>query len=335
MKNLLLASTALVLSAGLANAQALNITGEGRMGVTGTNQTGANVWTIENRLTLNFNVSVQADHGLTFGAWARARTSGTTTAGLSGSRVWVEASGLRLTFGNQDGAIRQAGAAFGYAGGCSVGYEGGQQCLDSVGLLGGQGQNSTGADNEQMAQIQYTMGDTRVNVSHGRTTGTEIGIRSSFDAFTVALGYGRYNAGTFSTYSNSATTGIGAVQLFNDDTITVSARYNGGSWTVGAIVARMNFNAFQNINNAGVPLGVVAGNLSYTNWQINGSADLGGGTLYGFIGRVFQGNVIGVDYGYGLGGGATLHAGVERINGQFNIAGNNITTASVGVAFNF
>ena len=33
MKNILLATTALVLSAGIANAQAVTITGEGRMGL--------------------------------------------------------------------------------------------------------------------------------------------------------------------------------------------------------------------------------------------------------------------------------------------------------------
>jgi outer membrane protein OmpU len=337
MKKLLLASTALVLSAGLANAQALNITGEGRMGVQGSNQTGTWVWNLENRLTLNFNVSVQADHGLTFGAWARARTGNTYASPISGSRVWVEANGLRVTFGNQDGAIRQSGVAFGYAGGCGVGYEGGQQCLDSVGLLSSHGQNSTGPDNEQMAQLQYTMGDTRVNLSHGRTTGTELGIRTSFDAFTVAFGYGRYDAGTIGTVANGdwTVTGVSAVQLFLDDTITLSARYNGGSWSVGAIVARISTVAFQNISAAGVPLGIVAANNTWTNWQINGSVALGGGTVYGFAGRVYDGNVVGVNYGYGLGGGATLSVGAEHIQDQFGVAGNDITTASLGVAFNF
>ena len=72
MKKILLASTALVLSAGLAHAQAVRITGEGRMGIMYTNA-GGGVWAQENRLQFNFNVAVEADHGLTFGAWTRAR----------------------------------------------------------------------------------------------------------------------------------------------------------------------------------------------------------------------------------------------------------------------
>ena len=112
MKNILLATTALVLSAGLAHAQAVTITGEGRMGLMYTS--GGAGWSQENRLTLNFNVAVQADHGLTFGAWTRGRISGRGASGvLAGSRVWVEASGLRVTFGNTDGALATFGASHG------------------------------------------------------------------------------------------------------------------------------------------------------------------------------------------------------------------------------
>ena len=57
--------------------------------------------------------------------------------------------------------------------------------------------------------------------------------------------------------------------------------------------------------------------------------------MYGFAGRVYDGNVVGVNYGYGLGGGATLSVGAEHIQDQFGVAGNDITTASLGVAFNF
>lgn len=297
MKNVLLATTALVLSAGLANAQAVTITGEGRMGIMydSTAPFAGSSWTQENRLTLNFNVSVQGDHGLSFGAWTRARmsmvagTAGTANQGVfSGSRVWVEANGLRLTFGNQDGAIRGAGASHGYAGGCGIGYEGGTLCGDSVGLLGvSQGQNSNGADNEPMIGLRYTMGTTTVAVSHARGGATEIGVRGRFDAFTVAAGFTNGGAGA-SSY-------------------TVSGHYNAGSWGVGLIVARIG--------------GAV------TNYALSGNAQLGGGNLYGYVGRVGGANAYGLSYGYGLGGGATLTVGAERVAAQ--------TVASVGVAFNF
>ena len=129
MKNILLASTALVLSAGMASAQGLTISGQGRMGVQ-YNSTMAQTTMQENRLQFNFNVSVAADNGLTFGAYSRVRINNggtfldpafpaTSARGgfFSGSRVWGEIAGFRITVGNQDGAVRGAGTAFGYAGG--------------------------------------------------------------------------------------------------------------------------------------------------------------------------------------------------------------------------
>ena len=312
MKKILLASTALVLSAGLAQAQGLSISGQGRMGIqyNSTGIAGGSNYQAESRLQLNFNVSVQGDNGLTFGAYSRARMQTGAPTGLggfnvaqpgmfSGSRVWVEASGLRLTIGNTDGALRGPGTAFGYAGGCGVGYEGGQLCADSMGLLGvSQRFNSTGAPTAQRIRVDYTMGDTRVAVSNDRSGATEVGIRTSFDAWTVALGYTNGNG-------NAASGGWAA----NQAVTTVSAGYNGGSWSAGV---------------------GVAGGGGNTNYVLQGSANMGGGSLYGFVGRVASSATYGLSYGYGLGGGATLVAGAER-----NTAGAGVTTASLGVVFNF
>ncbi|WP_417586569.1 porin [Pararhodobacter oceanensis] len=310
MKKILLATTALALSAGVANAQALTISGEGRMGVRyddsafgGTNA-GSN-YMIENRLQFNFNVAVEGDHGLTFGAYSRARMQmGGPAAALStaqtgmfaGSRVWVESNGLRLTFGNVDGAIRGAGVSHGYAGGCTVGYEGGQQCGDTAGLLGvSHAHNSTAAASAQRVRVDYSMGDTRIAVSHDRGGATELGVRTSFDAFTVALGY---TNGTGNAAANGFVAGT--------DVVALSGHYDGGSWGAGLLVAR---------------------GTGATNFSLSASAQLGGGEAYGYIGRVGGSNAYGLNYGYGLGGGANLVVGAERVAAR--------TTASVGVVFGF
>jgi len=285
MKKLLLASTALVFSAAVANAQAVSIGGEGRMGIMGIDTGAGWTWAQENRLQFNFSVSVEADHGLTFGAFSRARMTNGATGVFSGSRVWVESNGLRLTFGNTDGAVRGAGVAFGYLGGCGVGYEGGQQCGDSMGLLGvTHGFASTGGGAASRVRVDYSMGSTRVAVSHDRGGDTEIGARTSFDAWTVAIGY----------------------TTFGVNVTTASVAYNGGSWSAG--------------------VGLATGGGT-TNYVLQGSANVGGGSLYGYVGRVFGANSYGLNYGYGLGGGATLSVGAERVGA--------VTTASVGVAFGF
>lgn len=303
MKKLLLASTALVLSAGLAHSQALNITGHGRMGILydSTGLWGASNYRQENRLQFNFNVAVEGDHGLTFGAYSRARISNASIGVFSGSRVWVEASGLRLTFGNQDGAIQTAGLV----GAVSIGYTGGTFAGGSAGMwIYPQAFSSTGTGAPHRASVSYSMGDVTAMLSYDRagTYGvgtpavTELGVNGTFGAFSAAVGYASSVAGAA-----------------NSRIVTVSGAYNGGSWTVGAIVADLQ------------TLG--------TNYALTGTAQLGGGTARAYIGRYIDGapatsdNAWGLAYHYGLGGGASVAGGVERING--------VTTGNVGVVFNF
>jgi hypothetical protein len=299
-----------------------------------------NEWAQENRLQLNFTVGVTADHGLTFGAFSRVRITNGATGVFSGSRVWVEASNLRLTFGNVDGAIRGAGVSHGYAGGCGVGYVGGHYCGDTAGLVGGvgtvgaalpgitimpgqtQGFASTGGGPAARARLDYSFGDTRVALSSDRNGSTEFGVRSRFDAFTVALGYSnRANIAV-----PSATT-LFTGQQVRGSVLAVSAHYNGGSWGVGALVTRIAYSG-------------ALSPLNHTNYSLSGNVELGGGNLYAYVGRVNHAsvvngripfNTVGISYGYGLGGGATLTAGLERWSG----AGITYNSASVGVAFSF
>jgi hypothetical protein len=373
MKKILLASTALVLSAGIAQAQAVRITGEGRMGILYERVSGdegsASAWAQENRLQLNFTVGVTADHGLTFGAFSRVRITNGATGVFSGSRVWVEASNLRLTFGNVDGAIRGAGVSHGYAGGCGVGYVGGHYCGDATGLLGlstlglvpgylsaagaaqpGQthGFASTAGGPAARIRLDYSFGDTRVALSHDRDAATEFGIRSRFDAFTVALGYSnRVTYGVlaaavpgasytgFTYVANSAVPRAGNV-------LSLSGHYNGGSWGVGLHVVRMSYS-----NTAA--FAATEADMGHTNWTLSGNVELGGGNLYAYVGRTsiafldvggsaairVPTNTLGVSYGYSLGGGATLTAGIERAAMRFPGRNATYTSASVGVAFNF
>jgi hypothetical protein len=289
MKKFLLASTMLVASATLANAQALTISGEGRMGVQYDNfGFGGTNWRTEQRLTLDFNVAIEADHGLTFGAWTRARMStlgwGVSMFGVfSGSRVWVEANGLRLSFGNMDGALATVGSSHGWLGGCGVGYEYGVLCGDTAGLWTIAHQENAFGPGANLIMASYEMNNYQVAVSHQRGVSTEIAARGTFGAVTVAAGYAT-----------------------NFDVWTLSGHYDGGAWGVGAIVA----------DGPGA-----------TNWALSGSAQLGGGSLYGYVGREFGANAYGLSYGYGLGGGADIIAGAERVGAN--------TVASVGVVFAF
>lgn len=278
MKKLLLASTALLASATFANAQGLTITGEGRMGIQAFYNGTSWSWTQEQRLRLDFSVAVEADHGLTFGAWSRAEMNSawpgvSNAGGFSPARVWVEANGLRLTFGNSDGALASYGYSHGWLGGCMVGYEGGQLCGDTAGLLvaGTHLQTDVAVAHPAQVMLSYEGENFAVAVSDQRGGSTEIGGNATFGAFSVGAGYND----TF-------------------DVATVSGHYDGGSWGVGALVAW---------------------NSTQTNWALSGTVALGGGELYGYVGEVFSDGTYGLSYSYGLGGGANLVIGGEHIGG--------------------
>ena len=372
MKRLLLSTSLLVASAGLAHAQAVTITGEGRMGVVyetislgGASFSG----TIqENRLVLNFTVAVSGDNGLSFGGSSRVQinnggsipvVTGFTVdpvtgalvpavrvvSGFAGSQIYVEANGLRLSFGNLDGAIINSGVASGYPG-CGIGYVGGHYCGDSAGLVGlfyiglnnpaplppnavwqaaqAQEQDYTGGGAPARARLDYSFGTTSISLSHDRGGATELGVRSTFDAFTVALGYSNRVAVTIATPAGFE----GA--LVGGSVVTLSGRYDGGTWGVGILAARLSYDGAFNAFN-------------HTNWAVSGNVELGGGNLYAYVGRVFHAGVggrvpfstAGISYGYGLGGGATLTVGVERLSTNALLGGVSFTSASLGVAFTF
>jgi len=325
MKKILLATTALVLSAGIVQAQAV-INGQGRMGLQYNSHGWGGIWSgdwrQEHRLRLNINVAVDGDHGLRFGAFTRAQmASGNNQINsdgvFSGANVFVESNGLRLTFGNQDGAI----ASIGYTGNRGIGYTGGT-FGGNFGYLIGSGIHeleSTAGERNGLASLRYTMGDLSVMVSsndHFTNTApnqrhTEVAVRYRYDAMTFALG---------------ATSGIPTTGAAGNIR-TVSANYNGGGWQAGLMYTR------------------VARNNAATGVSLTGSFDLAGGTLNGYVARRsatgLSATDMGVGYAYGLGGGASISAGVER-NGAGGPAMGTIpalatarTRAEVGIVFNF
>jgi len=304
MKFVLLSAGLLAVTPVVANAQALSISGNGRMGVQydsngfTTHGGTATNWRTESRLRLNFAVAVEADHGLRFGGFTRLElgtggSSATTmaVAPFSGARVWVEASGLRLTFGNQDGAIATSGTARGVGG--RVGYEDGQLHGEIGGLrgvitrFGGTSASGANTDGQQTIHARYSGDGFEVALSTERERGIEIAARARFDAITVAAGHQTARGGTVRAS-------------------TVSAHYNAGAWGLGGLVARVG---------------------TQTNWSVAVNAGLGGGEAYGYVGRVGGARSFGLSYGYGLGGGANIIAGGERVGSR--------TTGSLGVAFRF
>ena len=270
MKKILLASTALAFSAGMASAQ-VAVGGYGFMGIT-NNAAGT---TVNHGARLTFTGTVQADHGVTFTMFARQTIS---AGGNTGSvfalspaapnavannatfdrlRVDVSAMGLTLSVGNTNGAVRTlARTAYYY------GYNDG-------GIYGADtGSTGTGfqTDGQQNVTARY-----------------------NYDAFSVAVSapIAGGSAEIAARYSASGITVAAGVNTAAGNPYALHASYNGGDWTIGAGYASLN-NRF-----------VVGGSYNFDAFTIGAAVQsTGGATDYG------------LNVGYNLGGGATLSATV-------------------------
>ncbi len=192
MKKVLLASTALVLSAGIAAAD-VSVGGDGRMGVRNNGDDGDLAFT--SRIRISFSASGETDAGLAFGGSVRADNyeDDQATGGTEGS-VFIEGSFGKITMGDTSGAPEAA-----------VGD------LSGVGLTGLGDRNEfvylTNSD-RPAARWDYTVADFGVHVSAdnpGPAGDQGYGLAVTYGAGDISLGLG-YEEGNF-----GATTGVGHI----------------------------------------------------------------------------------------------------------------------------
>jgi len=155
MKKVLLASTALVLSAGVAAAD-VSVGGDGRIGITSYDAVNDGDLTLESRIRISFSASGETDAGLAFGGSIRADNAGGGASGTDGS-VFIEGSFGKLTVGDTSGAPE---AAVGDA--SSVGLTGVGDFSELTYLSNNTG---LGADAREAARWDYTTGDLGLHVS--------------------------------------------------------------------------------------------------------------------------------------------------------------------------
>ena len=113
MKKALIASTALVMTAGFAAAD-VTISGYGRTGVQyyedGIITVGGNDTQVISRLRMNIDASTSTDQGVDFGArfrlqWDQGNSSRGDDASTNAGKIFVTASGLTVEVGNVDTAL--------------------------------------------------------------------------------------------------------------------------------------------------------------------------------------------------------------------------------------
>jgi outer membrane protein OmpU len=270
MKNLLIASTALVASAGFASAD-IALDGSANMGVK-YNAGAANTTTIHHEVDFGISGSGTTDGGLTFGASLDVddqidAVAGTNNGNVNDSEVFISGAFGTLTVGSVDPATDGMGIS-------DIGFDGIGVDDDAEGM------RTAGTSND--VHFSTTFGALGVIVA-GSTTLSDASIRLSYDFgdFNASLGHAENNgAGA----NRSATT----IQLGGTfGAVAAKAFYTDGSGSVTT-------------NGYGIDMGYTMGATTFTiaygdtdaagddaDYGIGAAYALGGGaTLAGGVGSV-------------------------------------------------
>ena len=307
MKKLLIASTALVATAGVAAAD-VTLSGTARMGVM---YSDANVFRhpvpgmgssadVETRYTLNIDAATQTDAGVEFGARLRIRSNQTNwgtglqgRTGVNNPYIYASANGFTVRAGNIIGAIEGMPNLYS----ASVGLTGINWTGLASNVIDGTGTgrfnwdafSSPGAGVDGLEAV-YSMDafTFHVSASPDRTGVGQSGPRRvaahaaySFEGWTVAVAAQDSSMSGddllgITVDGNLGDFGVGA-QLFDNDGITKGTLY--GSVTFDQFTAKA-FVARQQQTPAGLP------NVpSRTTFGVGADYDLGGATLRGGIVR--------------------------------------------------
>jgi outer membrane protein OmpU len=353
MKKILLASTALIASAGMAAAQAeVVIGGDGYMGVAygaydgdgifTTTDTSADVRVIDGEnvnvseysfiydLDVDFSVSGTTDSGLTFGA---AGDFDDLAAG-QGARGWdnsifISGDFGTITMGDTNGAAEQV-----------IGD------LAGVGLSGLGDLNETAflvTANAQpagpVARYDYSVSGITLSLGLNDDAGYSVGAGYATDLFSVGLAYEAVQEGasvtlidpssTFIRTSDGASNAL-ATNVGEDTThIIGQATVNFAGATLKGIYGRADQDNVGSLDQYGVSgtYGFGAASVSAYWRQLDTDPDMGESVTVSFYG---------LGAAYDLGGGLALEAGVAQYDiDELSAASGNTVVADFGVSINF
>ncbi len=271
MKTILLTSTALVMSTGIAFAE-VSVGGDGRMGVVSTD--GGDV-KFSSRVRISFTATGETDNGLTFGGSIRADNAGGGASGTGGS-VNVAGAFGKVAMGDVNSASK---AAVGNAGG--VGYTG-LGDFNEIKYIGG--------GNDPSALWNYTMGDLTMYASAGNPNyddavndeDVDLSGAISYSLGDVGFGVGVERRGDMQTVAAGVNAALGdaSVKLVYgsyDDGVAGTANVDSYSASASFVSGAATFSAYASGNSKGVE--------GEDHFGIGASFDLGGGAAItgGFV----------------------------------------------------
>ncbi|TCL00672.1 outer membrane protein OmpU [Shimia isoporae] len=277
MKNVLLASSALLLSAGVAAAE-INFSGSARFGVMyDSTPTAADELAIHNRFTLNIDGVTETDSGIEFFARVRVRggntgTGTTSASGVSAPRVGMSINGVTVAVGNITGALEETPGLYDGAVGLT-----GLGDLNVVAITDQNGGNwdsfSSAGGGVNGAEVLFSTGAFGAHLSYSPVTDrTAVNASYNFGDWTVAAAY--QDAG-----------------LNTDDKWVLTAGGSFGNFGVGASygdndgVAKFRVNGSAAVGSGTRVTAFVADDESATDtlWGLGFTHSLGGAVLAGGV----------------------------------------------------
>ncbi|MDE9450255.1 porin [Aliiroseovarius sp. Z3] len=264
MKKILLASSALVASAGFAAAE-ISFSGEAGIGFKYMDVAVGDDWTLDHYLTVSVALTGETDGGLGFGAEVDI-TSNAAGGAVDGSSAYIEGGFGKFSVGDVGSAVD---ATLGLS---DIGYGG----------IGTDNTAETLVDAGDSGNMMYkgTFGDFGIAISHdfNGTDNTSIAATYAMGDFNLGLGYDDFGAGAAAPYANTssfhvkagadiADFSVNALYSRNDDADVTSYGIH-AAYTMGAVVVS---GAYSEVDIAGVSADAYGLGVAY---------DLGGGATF-------------------------------------------------------
>ena len=334
MKKVLFATTALVLTAGVAAAE-VAVSGDARMGLryeSDNNYTGDSSWNVVNRMRVHFTMTGESQSGISFGVKLRSdqKSNSGDNASATAGEVWVSGAYGKLTVGDIDSALESAVGDLPEVGVSSLdfwnefAYSGSEE--DGFGDAGILYEYAIGNANLYLSLHDKYAGNS--DVEHDSTSWS-VGVGYDLGNYTFGLGYEKSGYTLNPLFDNLDGAGAPADKFlsgFESDTWGIS-----GGTVIGGFTLKAAYLATETDDPA------------LTDWDQYGLGveyDMANGVaLKGFYRMVDLDNgneakAIGLGANYDLGGGATLKGGIVRATSD-GFALQDNTLADFGLEFKF
>ena len=331
MKKLLIATTALVATAGMAAAD-VKLTGYAEIGMTDAG--GTNGMEMHSDMDIGFKLSGASDNGLTFGASIDLDEVSGGIASTGGSQA-INVSGAfgTLTMGDTDGAMDKRNNEVGSLTAISDNHTG------HAGYNGGSGLDSGSAQGKDILRYDTSISTFNLSASIGQddTAGNNdvmgYGLSTTMGTVALSVGYQTDDAQDITAVSAKSTVGG----------LTITANYSEATMSNTAAITQVNaaevvggpdivaVAARALIKNSYEHTGL---GLGYTVNGVNLSANYGS---YDYDDGS-QADGFGLAANYSLGGGATVMVGYGSGNARASLAAAqaaDVDSFSIGLGLSF